>query len=204
MSEATTESTTTAEGGAATATGTASTDDGKAYTAPASQADLDRIINERLARERAKFADHADLKAKAARLAEIEAANATETEKAVTKAREEGKAEVLTVANARLVNAEVRALAAAAKFRDPTDAIAQLSSRLGEVKVSDDGEVDGAAIKTLLDDLARTKPYLLDATSDDGSATVAASLDLGTRGGTGKTGDPATDFAKILQGQIGP
>lgn len=35
------------------------------YTPPATQEDLDRIIEQRLARERAKFADYEDLKAKA-------------------------------------------------------------------------------------------------------------------------------------------
>lgn len=198
MTETTTDA--AAATAAAGATGADATDAGKGYTAPASQADLDRIINERLARERGKFADYNDLKTKAAKLAEIEAANATETEKAVKVAREEGKAEVLTAANARLVNAEVRALAAAAKFRDPTDAIAQLSSRLGEVSVDDNGEVDGAAIKVLLDSLAKEKPYLLD--SGDGSASVAASLDLGARGGTSTAGDPARDFEKFIGGQL--
>jgi hypothetical protein len=35
------------------------------WTPPASQADLDRIIEERLARERAKFADYDELREKA-------------------------------------------------------------------------------------------------------------------------------------------
>ena len=57
-------------------------DGGKAYTPPATQADLDKIVGDRVARERAKYADYADLKAKAARLAEIEAGSKTEAEKA--------------------------------------------------------------------------------------------------------------------------
>ena len=63
-------------------------DGGKAYTPPATQADLDKIVGERVARERAKYADHADLKAKAARLAEIEAASKTEAEKAADRIEE--------------------------------------------------------------------------------------------------------------------
>lgn len=47
-----------------------------------SQEDLNKVIGERVARERGKFADYKDLKAKAARLDEIEAANKTEAEKA--------------------------------------------------------------------------------------------------------------------------
>jgi hypothetical protein len=52
------------------------------FTPPASQEELNRIISERVQRERAKYADHADLKAKAARLDEIEQANLSEAEKA--------------------------------------------------------------------------------------------------------------------------
>lgn len=47
-----------------------------------SQEDLDRRIGPRLERERAKFADYAELQEKAARLAEIEEANKTEADKA--------------------------------------------------------------------------------------------------------------------------
>lgn len=45
------------------------------------QADLDRVVSDRLSREREKFGDYDDLKAKATRLAEIESANQSETEK---------------------------------------------------------------------------------------------------------------------------
>lgn len=51
------------------------------YTPPATQAELDRIIADRLSRERSKYADYEDLQAKAQRLAEIEEANKTEAEK---------------------------------------------------------------------------------------------------------------------------
>lgn len=56
------------------------------FTPPASQADLDRIVTERLAREKAKFADYDDLKSKASKLDELEAANKTELEKATARA----------------------------------------------------------------------------------------------------------------------
>ncbi len=52
------------------------------YNPPATQAALDAIIGERVARERGKFGDYDDLKAKAARLAEIEDANKSEAQKA--------------------------------------------------------------------------------------------------------------------------
>jgi hypothetical protein len=166
------------------------------YIPPSSQADLDRIINDRLARERAKFADHADLKAKAARLDQIEAANATDLEKAVKAAKAEGENEAATRANARIIKSEARALAAAAQFRDPADAVAFLD--LGSVRVSDDGEVDGAAVKGMLDDLAKAKPYLLN-TASDGTAGVADSLDLGSRGKPAAASGPASDFASFMK-----
>ena len=51
------------------------------YTPPATQADFERIISDRVMRERAKYADHAGLKAKAAQFDALEAANLTESEK---------------------------------------------------------------------------------------------------------------------------
>lgn len=55
------------------------------FTPPASQQELNRIISERVTRERAKYADYEDLRGKAARLSEIEQANLTETEKATAR-----------------------------------------------------------------------------------------------------------------------
>lgn len=54
----------------------------KTYEAPATQADLDRIIESRLARERAKFDDYDELKSKASKYDEAEAANKTELQRA--------------------------------------------------------------------------------------------------------------------------
>lgn len=51
------------------------------FKAITTQADLDKAIGERLTRERAKFADYKDLKAKATKLDEIEQANQSESEK---------------------------------------------------------------------------------------------------------------------------
>lgn len=83
-----------------------------AYAPPASQAELDRIIADRLARERSKFADYNDLKAKAARADELEQQHKSETERAIDAAKEEGRAEVRTVlANERVRSAFDRALA---------------------------------------------------------------------------------------------
>lgn len=51
------------------------------FTAITTQADFDKAISERLTRERAKFADYADLKVKATELDTIKTANQTEAEK---------------------------------------------------------------------------------------------------------------------------
>lgn len=52
------------------------------YTPPASQADLDRIIADRLSRERAKFADYDDLKTKASKYDQVTEAQKTAEQKA--------------------------------------------------------------------------------------------------------------------------
>lgn len=57
------------------------TTQGKEFTPPSTQEELDQVIQARIARERNKFADYEDVKAKAARLDEIEQANKSETEK---------------------------------------------------------------------------------------------------------------------------
>lgn len=53
-----------------------------------SQDDLNKVIAERLQRERAKYADYKDVKAKAAKLDEIENAGRTEAEKAQARINE--------------------------------------------------------------------------------------------------------------------
>lgn len=58
------------------------------FTAINSQEELNKVLNERLTRERAKFADYKDLKAKATKLDEIEQANQTEVEKAAKRIAE--------------------------------------------------------------------------------------------------------------------
>ena len=66
-----------------------------------SQDDLNRIITERISRERAKFSDYADIKAKAERFDELEAANKSEIERAADakaaaeRERDEARAEAL-------------------------------------------------------------------------------------------------------------
>lgn len=58
----------------------------QAFTPIASQAELDRIVGERLARERAKYAGFSEYKAKAAELDALKEASKTELEKATERA----------------------------------------------------------------------------------------------------------------------
>lgn len=67
------------ESGVGTGGDTPTTDEG--FKPILSQDDLNRVIADRVARERAKYADYRDVKAKAAKLDEIESANKSEAEK---------------------------------------------------------------------------------------------------------------------------
>ena len=58
----------------------------KGFAPIESQDDLNRIIEARLARERAKFADYPELKSKAEKLAEIEDRDRSELERAIARA----------------------------------------------------------------------------------------------------------------------
>lgn len=58
------------------------------WKAPANQEELDSIIEKRLARERAKFADYDDVKAKAAEFDKAQEASKTELQKAVERAQQ--------------------------------------------------------------------------------------------------------------------
>lgn len=69
---------------------------GDTFTAITTQADLDKLIGPRLERERGKFADYDDLKAKAAEFDKLADANKSEIEKANEKASK-AEAEVAKV-----------------------------------------------------------------------------------------------------------
>lgn len=150
------------------------TETGKSFT----QEDVDRIVKDRVTRERAKYGDYNDLKTKASRLDEIETANASEQEKAVKAARDEATKAERERSNAVLARAEARALAAEADFQDPTDAVAFL--KLADVKVDEDGQVDADEIRSQLKDLADKKPYLLKAKAET-TATQAGIGVVGTQ-----------------------
>ena len=113
----------------------------KAFT----QADVDRIVQERLARAKSTPPpDYEDLKAKAARLAELEESQQTDLEKALERAKkaEEESARVKEAADRRLIEAAVIAEAAKQSALKP-EHLPRLIDTSG-VTVGDDGQVTGA------------------------------------------------------------
>lgn len=117
------------------------------WTPPSSQEALNQIIEDRLARERRKFADYDDLKKRS-----------DGYEQALVDAKTEGERSASEKFVQRLINTEVTAGAKALGFHDPADAVGQLGDMSTATK---DGEVDSEAISKALAELAEQKPYLL-------------------------------------------
>lgn len=159
-----------------------------------SQEELDRRLGARLAREREKYGDYDELKRKAAEFDAAQEAAKTETERAVEAARKEGETTALERVNTRIVNAEARALAAAAKFRNPATAVRLLD--LSGVKVNDDGSVDEAAVKAKLDELATAEPYLID--TGDGTAPPRNPKPDDSQGGGGGVDHAGVDRGREM------
>jgi hypothetical protein len=142
------------------------------------QADLDRIVQDRLNRDRAKFADYDDLKAKATKLDELEQANKTELEKLLARAEEAEKraaeASERAIQSARRVALVSAATAAGAV--DP-DAVLKLVDA-DALTIGDDGQVTGAeeAVKALLE----SKPYLVG--SNNNTPAPRGAVEGGPRG----------------------
>jgi hypothetical protein len=154
-------------------------DEGKTRTF--TQAEFDRVMGQRLASERSRFADYDDLKAAKTELDEIKAKNASELDQAVAKAKSEGISEATTRADQRIVAAAARALAAAANFHDPKDAPRLLD--LSKVKVNADGEPDEEAIEALIKDAADKRPYLVKATDKQDQKRLKRDPAQGSRDG---------------------
>lgn len=167
-----------------------------------SQDELDRIVAERIARERKKFADYDDLKTKltAFEQAEEERKKAEMTEKerleaekaeAAKRAEEaEGKAQAaLEAANSRLIRSEFRLMARSDEFKirpDALDAALKLAD-LSAVKVDEDGNVSG--VKEALEALIKSSPYLIE-------QTAAKPKQIG------EPSNPVADEVKTLEQQL--
>lgn len=192
------------DGGAGSdpATGGTTTGGGGTTTAPAGTpatgASSDEHLGEggkaALDRERAAARDASRQKTAAeqradaaeAELAKVREANQSEAEKATAKAVKDATDAVTETANKRLVRAEVKAVAAAVGFHDPRDAALLLADSFGQIKVGTDGQVDEAAVKALVDGLAKDKPHLV---KTAGAATVLPGQ--GSTGGSAPTGKEA-------------
>jgi hypothetical protein len=136
-----------------------------AYMPPASQADLDRIIESRLARERQKLTseyggDAATVKKQLEDYQKHLDSQKTDHDRALDEARTSAMTETTQKFLSRLVGSEVKALASALGFNDPSDALAVIDASALPVK---DDEPDTDAIKSLVEKLATEKPYLLKA-----------------------------------------
>lgn len=110
---------------------------GKTFT----QEDLDRKIDERFARDKRKYGDLDELKAKADRLDQVERERETDAEKARREAVEQAEAAAIAKVRPRLVAAEFRAAAAG---RIDAERLATLTEDIDFSKYVDDktGEVD--------------------------------------------------------------
>ena len=145
------------------------------------QADVDRIVSDRLNRQRSQFADYDDLKTKAAELDELKRSQQSDVEKANAKASELEKSNAdkdREIAALRL-HGRVFALATERKFHDPDAALKLLD--VAAVKYDASGEPSN--VDALLDALATQKPYLVTEASN-------GSADGGARKPPGGAQDP--------------
>lgn len=147
-----------------------------------SQAEVDRIVQDRLARAKATPpADYEELQASAAKLAEIEEANKTELEKERDKAAKAEERALKVEAEAKEIRLRSAILAEAAKIDRKivdTDAAIALLDR-STLELDDDGNPTNIA--KAMDSLLEAKPFLV---ADSGGARGNA--DQGARGGGGK------------------
>lgn len=152
------------------------------------QAELDRIVQERVARVKSDPpADYEELKAKAAKLAEIEDANKSELEKAnarADKAEADKKAAEERVKETTLRSAIlVEASKPDRKIVDPEAAL----TLLDKSKLTLDADGSPTNIAEAMDALLTAKPYLA------GTTPGTKSADQGARGGNGAQQLGSTD-----------
>ena len=150
-------------------------DGGAGAQATYTQADIDRIVGERLNRQKAQYKDYDDLKTNAAEFDKLTEAQKTEAQKAADRAEAAEKA--AAAATERAVRAEVKAIATG-EFADPSDAylyLGDLSRFIGK-----DGDIDSAAIEAALKEVEKAKPHLV--------ARARTDVGLGSRDGAAPTG----------------
>jgi hypothetical protein len=169
-------------------------DGGDGFKPIASQADLDRIVTDRLTRERAKFKDYDDLKAKASELDKLKESQQTDTEKAVSAARKEAEEAVRTEVRRERVLDRVEVLAAK-DFADAEDARLRLAGRADEF-LTKDGQIDSDAVKAALSTLLKDKPHLAAKGGPKGDVGQGSRPDPPKDSGTGRARLAAAYAAK--------
>lgn len=155
-----------------------------AAAATFSQADVDRIVGERLARDRKdRPSDEqiAELQAAKTKLEEIEAANATELEKATKRAETAEAAARDATESVKKTRLESAILAEASKSdRKVVDPQAVLTL-LDRTKLELDGDGNPTNIATAMDALLAEKTYLVG--SGGNGRGAGGNADQGARGG---------------------
>lgn len=127
------------------------------FTPPATQADLDRIIESRLARERDKFKDYDDLVAQREEFESFKESQKSERDRELDEIKSSTTSEVTQRFLGKLVSTEVQSIAATLGFNDPADALAVIGDKLPV----DGEEVDSDEIRKRVEKLAEDKPYLV-------------------------------------------
>jgi hypothetical protein len=140
----------------------------KAPTAEDVRALTDALANERKRREQTQ-----------GELDELRKAAMSDNEKAIAEAKAAGRAEAMTEVNARLLAAEVRAVAAD-RLADASDAVRLLD--LDDL-ANTDGTPNEKAIVAALDKLVEAKPYLAKAVPAAGGGPPASRPPQGARDG---------------------
>lgn len=135
-----------------------------------SQADVDRIVGERLARERGKFGDYDALKAKADELDKLKEASASDTEKAVNQARKDTEAAIRGQ-----LEPEMNKIQAAIKHGLPDDLGAKLLSAAKRLVGTTAEELEADAAEFFA-----TSPLVT-----NGAANGGGGFDQGTRSKSG-------------------
>lgn len=186
--------TTTDATGSAAADGSGEQPTTSTYAPPATQADLDRIIADRVARTKNQFKDYAELKAAKSELDTIKAANQTEAERLtqdVTRWQTEAERW-----RGDAVKSRIETLAA--DFADPTDALGALGDPAQFLDAG--GQINNEAIQAELAAILDRKPHWRRA---EGAPTTRLPLPNPSQGTGGTPAhDPATEFASIVSGQL--
>jgi hypothetical protein len=133
--------------------------DGATYTPPASQADLDRIINGATAKVHKRYEGYDDFRSKAEKWDQLEQEKKTPSEKAIEEATQRVAGETAAKYERRIATTEIKALAASAGFLDPADAVLVVLGDGDIPKKDDDLDVD--ELKKRVEKLAQDKPYLV-------------------------------------------